>query len=196
MPTVRIELEDVEIRRAIKKLGMGYGFQLDRRYPIWLTVPDTKAPRRGQFYPRKPLAPITEAKYSRIRKYAENARQAALQVVELSHGRLTDPDLPGEHATESGGSPLDTDTIKAVVASAAANEVAQQLAPLRAELAQKDEKLEDLKRENASLRERAAKLLGKGGKGKKGKGKREPEPEFEPPVLPQGVGASAADLEL
>lgn len=189
MPTVRIELEDHEIRKEIAKHK--YGFQLSRNYPIWLTVPDTSQPRRGGHYPRKPLAPITEAKYRRIRQYAESAKQAAAQIIALSHGRLTDPDLPAEHQ-EQGGAQMDADTLKSVVASAVANEVASVTGKLQREIERRDEKLEQLQRENLSLKERAEKLLTAGKKGKKAKVVIEPEPE--PEILPPTSGASAADI--
>ena len=194
MPTVRVELEDHEIRKEIAKHG--YGFQLSRNYPIWLTVADTSQPRRGGHYPRKALSPLSEAKYLRIRQYAESAKQAAIQVIELSHGRLTDPDLPSEHSESSAGSSIDPATLKSVVASAVANEVANVTDKMQRQIESRDQQIESLRRTNESLRDKAAKLLeADGKKGKKGKKAAKPAPEDEPEeVVAPSAGAGAADI--
>lgn len=187
MPTVRIELEDADIRAALQKLG--YGFHLDRRFAMCLTVADTSVTRASGHHARKQLAPISEAKYDRIRKYCESTGEAVSQIVKLSHGQLTDPDLPAEHAETGGG--VDTATMQAIVKSAVANELDKATAPLRQKVAEQGQQVEALREENRGLRARAEKLLAKGSK-KKGRAK-EPEP-VQVPDLPKSTSVPLDEL--
>jgi hypothetical protein len=201
MPTVRIELEDADVKAVLQKLG--YGFNLNRNYAIQLTVADPQTRRGTGHYARKKLNPITKAQYSRILKFCETPVEAAKQVVALSHGRTTDPDLPAEHAAATGGAgQLDAAGVQALVQSAVANELDRVTAPLRQEIADANAKVEQLdgalsvaRKENKGLREKAAALL-KTGKGKKGqKADAAPVAVEPPPAVPLPAGGSRLPLD-
>lgn len=115
MPVTRVPLEHHDIREELTRVRR-YGLHLERSSAIRLTVPDPDSRRQSGAFSRRLLAPISKAKYERIRNYAETVQEACDQIEALSHGRLTDPDLPSEHS-ERGGSGLDSATMQHIVNS-------------------------------------------------------------------------------
>lgn len=168
MPVTRTKLDVGDVQEELQRRG--YGFHLQRGYALTLNVRSGEKRSNGDPVWRH-LIPITRQKLDRILEYCETINEAANQVELLSHGKLTDPNLPAEHG--QAPTALDSGALERIAAARADHAVAKLTAQHNAEMAQMREQIERL-----SAKAAAAPVQQKRGRGRPPGSKNRPKVEL------------------